>query len=83
MIRLSQKDLEDRFDDYLDELYAEIMIAGYLYPVSTILSKTDRVVYNEEFNNWLSQEIENENIYEDEDLNYYFTHVQNFVNRGD
>ena len=49
-------ELEDMFDDFLDEISPLVEVLGMKYNPSTVLKRIDQIAYNEEFNNWLDNE---------------------------
>jgi hypothetical protein len=59
----SDRAMEERYDDYIDECYGETKIAGYSYSTSHALRLVDPVAYRCGFADWTSREI-GETIYE-------------------
>jgi len=55
---ISDSELEERYDDYLDECYGEVSIAGLTYQTSHVLRQVDEVAYRCGFNDWISAEID-------------------------
>lgn len=49
--------MEDIFQDNLDEVHGEVDIAGYSMSTGRILREVDYTAFREEFNNWLDSEI--------------------------
>ena len=62
--------LESRYNDFLDDLYGEISIAGLKYSTSDAQKQIDPTAYRCGFNDWLDSELENEYIFE-HDGEYY------------
>ena len=54
---LSEHQLEDRFDDYLDEAYDVIELMGVTVMPHEFLRKHDETAYRCAFNDWLDGEI--------------------------
>lgn len=48
---------EDDFDEYLDECYEKVDVAGNDYPLSSVLKNVDEYRYNEWFSEWCSDEV--------------------------
>jgi hypothetical protein len=53
MKKLTESDLEDMFDNYLDDLVNPIKIGRYEYSASMALYKIDKIAYNEELSNYI------------------------------
>jgi len=51
-----QQENTNRFDEYLDETYGDVMIAGHDYPTSYALKQADPVVYEDDMTDWLYSE---------------------------
>lgn len=64
MTTYNDRELETRFDEFLDECYPEVKIAGYTYSTSHALKEIDPIAYREGFNNWLDSEISEGIIFE-------------------
>ena len=56
--RLSDRDLEKRYNEYLDEVYETVSICGYEYDASHALKMVDPTAYGVGFNDWLSSELD-------------------------
>lgn len=56
MIKLQEHEAIEQFNEYLDDVYDEVDIAGYLYSVSHALERVDPIAYREAFNNWCDEE---------------------------
>lgn len=54
--KISEREAEQRFDDYLNEVFPTISICGYDYDPAQALKQCDPTAYREEFNNWLDGE---------------------------
>lgn len=55
---LTDLDLKDRFNEFLDECYGPIRIGFYLYDHGYALKKVDSKAYTEELYNWLNSELD-------------------------
>lgn len=62
-MKLTELDLQERYDEMLDEIYGDVSIAGLNYCTSNALKRIDMVAYNEGFSNWLDSEL-GESIFE-------------------
>lgn len=69
-LQLSTLELKERFDEFLDDVYGVISIAGLSYCTSDLLKSTDPIAYRCTFNDWLDAEIGEGNIKEVEGLYY-------------
>ena len=49
--------MEDIFQEWLDEAYGQVDIAGYSMSPGRILREVDYPAFREEFNNWIDNEI--------------------------
>ena len=58
---MTDDEMEDRFQDTLDEIYSEVDIAGYSFGAGRALKELDYIAFREEFNNWLDSEIQEGN----------------------
>lgn len=56
--KLTDRDLYEMYDNFLDEIYPNCQIAGLTYLTSRILKEVDPIVYRCGFNDWLDSEIE-------------------------
>lgn len=45
-----------KFDEFIDETNAEVVVLGAAYNASKALKKTDPIAYREAFNNWCDME---------------------------
>lgn len=59
--------MEDIFQEWLDDCYGEVDIAGYSMSTGRILREVDYIAFREEFNNWLDNEITEGNFREYDD----------------
>jgi len=57
LTELSDRDLHSLYDEYLDETYPDLEIAGLSYSTSRALAEIDPTAYNCGFNDWLDSEI--------------------------
>ena len=69
-IELSEDDLSTRYDDFLDEVYPDLTIAGYSYNTSNALREIDPTAYRCGYSDWLDSEIQNGTIFELNDKYY-------------
>ena len=49
--------MEDIFQEWLDDFHGEVDIAGYSMSPGRILREVDYTAFREEFNNWIDNEI--------------------------
>jgi len=61
---LSDRELHERYDDFLDEVYPECKIGGYDYQTSRALKEVDPVAYRCGFNDWLDAECQDGRLFE-------------------
>lgn len=54
-------ELEDVFQEWLDDFHGEVYIAGYYFGAGRALKELDYTAFREEFNNWLDSEIQEGN----------------------
>lgn len=66
-MELSERQLEEMHDDFLDDVYGEVEIAGLRYMTSDVLREIDSVAYNESYHNWLDYCLTNEDLFEHAD----------------
>ncbi len=71
MRQYKEYELEDMFNDFLNECYGTVKIAGYEYDTASVLKEIDEIAYREGFNNWLDSEKEEENLFEHSDGEIY------------
>ena len=57
----TDSEMEDRFQEDLDEVYGEVDIAGYSMSTGRILREIDYIAFRESFNNWIDSEIQEGN----------------------
>jgi hypothetical protein len=55
---ISDRDLHEIYDDFLDEINPKVMINGISYQVSDTFKKIDPTAYRCGFNDWLDGESE-------------------------
>ena len=58
--RLYQDDVEELFTDMLDEIYTSVKIGPHFYNTSHALANVDPIAYQQLFNDWLDQELEDD-----------------------
>ncbi len=56
---LSDRELHEKYNDFLDEAYPACIIATYTYSTSDALKEVDPTAYRCGFNDWLDGEISN------------------------
>ena len=69
-MQLTDKELYEMYDDYLDECYPNVEIGGLAYLPSYALKRVDHVAYNVGFSDWLDSEVSNER-FDEIDGEYY------------
>lgn len=52
-MKLTEFELQDMFNEMLDEIYEAVSICGYTYIASHALKEIDPIAYEEEYNNWI------------------------------
>lgn len=57
---LTDRDIDSRFDDHLNEIYPECKIAGFEYETSRALKAVDPTAYRVTRADWLSYESDEE-----------------------
>ena len=55
---LDENDLEGIYEDFLNDVYGDIDVAGNTYMTSTVLRVIDPTAFDVGFSDWLSGEIE-------------------------
>jgi hypothetical protein len=68
---ITESELEERYNDMLDDLYGEVSIAGLQYQTSHALREVDAVAYRCGFADWISAEIDDCMIKEDANGQYW------------
>lgn len=58
--------MDDIFQEWLDDSYGEVDIAGYSMSTGRVLREVDYTAFREEFNNWLDSQI-SDGVYEEYD----------------
>jgi hypothetical protein len=71
MTQLTDRDLEERFNEFLDEVNPTVIICGLEYEPSDVLKSTDPVGYRVLMSNWLDEEISQDVIFEHSDGSYH------------
>lgn len=61
---ITEKGLEYRFDEFLDDVTPAINVCGYEYPASKVLREVDPVCYEQEMAAWLSFELDERRLIE-------------------
>ncbi len=79
--RYFDREMEDRYREFLDEAYGTVKVAGYEYETSHALSTVDPVAYRCGFADWVSTELE-ETFYEIEGGYYLQADVDAFLEAG-
>lgn len=64
---LTDYDLHQMFEEFIDDVYGDVRIFGLDYPTSYVLERVDGPAYREGFNNWLDGEVRDGLIHEWED----------------
>lgn len=54
--KIDENEALERFDNFLDEVYDRVVVAGYDFYPSRVLKEVDPIAYRGEFNNWLNSE---------------------------
>jgi len=67
MTQLNERQLEEMYNEMLDDVYGDIEICGYHYPASKALFDVDPTAYRCGFNDWLDSMIQDEILYEHKD----------------
>jgi hypothetical protein len=68
---LSDYDLDKMYQDYLDETFGDVVIAGISYSCSYAFKEIDPIAYNCGFADWISQEAEDGGSLKEVDGTYY------------
>lgn len=50
--------LEDVFEEWVNDAYGDVDIAGYSFGAGRALRELDEVAFREEFNNWIDSEVQ-------------------------
>lgn len=82
-LQLSTLELKERFDEFLDEAYGTVEVAGLTYCTSDLLKSADPIAYRVMFNDWLDAEISEGFIKEIEGLYYPAQEWQQIVDEFD
>ena len=64
MKRLTDRELTEKYDDFLEEVFGDISVCGYKYSASRVLKAIDPIAYRCGENDWLDGEISCESIIE-------------------
>ncbi len=81
LINLEPCELDEAFDEYLDEVYGTINVAGYDYDTSYVLREIDPIAYRCDKNDYIDSlrgdiESELEGMYEGEEREFYGYYVE-------
>lgn len=57
-------EMEDRYQDALDEIYGEVDIAGHSMSTGHVLREVDYTAFREGFNDWIDAEVQDGNFRE-------------------
>jgi hypothetical protein len=60
---LTDNELERMYDQFLDEVYEPVKIAGLSYSTSEALKEIDRTAYDQGFIDWLDSQVNDSNLY--------------------
>lgn len=63
--------LEDIFEDFMDDTYDKVEIGGLTYYAGAVLRAVDPEAFRTYLADWLSQEVEEGNLFEDEEGDIY------------
>lgn len=66
-MELSDRELETMHDEFLDEAFGEVRVAGLRYNTSYLLREADSTAYGESFNNWLDSQLTDGVLFEHSD----------------
>lgn len=56
---MTDDEMEDYFQEFLDDLYGIVDIAGHSFGTGSVLREMDYTAFREDFNNWLDSECQN------------------------
>ena len=68
---ISERELEERFDEFLSEVYGEVDLCGYTYPARDVFKSHDPIAYRQDFLSWLDVEISDGRFTDEIDGEYY------------
>jgi hypothetical protein len=68
---LTESELEDRFEEHMDDAYDRVEIGGLTYYAGAVLRAVDPTAFRTYLADWLSLEVEDGNLFEDEDGDVY------------
>lgn len=54
---LYESELEERFDDFFNEIYPEVELGELTYLASRVLGEVDPIAYREAFLGWIDSQI--------------------------
>lgn len=72
---LTERELNDLYDDMLNAVYETVTIGGYEYETARALKLVDPIAYNCGFNDWLDAAVTDKQLFEVN--NEYFTEDPN------
>lgn len=55
---ICERDLENRFNEFVDDAFEPVKVLGYTYDQSHVLKEVDPVAYNQEYLAWLNLMVE-------------------------
>ena len=70
---LNDYELEDMFDEYIDDVEGQVELMGYNYYVSHLMKNTDPIAYREEYLAWIDIQVQNGVLKEIADSKYTLT----------
>jgi hypothetical protein len=53
---IREQEAEDRFEEFMNEVYGSVKIGGYTYDTAWALREVDPIAYREEYLAWLDSE---------------------------
>ena len=62
---LTEQELEEQFDDMLDEVYEDVAVAGYTYATSRALRELDPIAYRCAFNDWIDAQMKDRLLFDE------------------
>jgi hypothetical protein len=72
----------EAYDEWLDDVYGLINVAGYLYSCSKVLKETDMVAYCDGYNNFISDKLEQNEWVEVDGLFYEVSEIEELKSKG-
>jgi len=71
MRQIHENELDDRYRGYLDDIFDEVNICGYIYTPSDVLFNVDHIAYIQGLHNYIDGLLTDEVIFKHSDGNYY------------